>query len=268
MTRGTVPHVRNGRSGLWRAARLCAAAAITGWPFDGRGRRRPIVHCCHHKVGTVWFQRVLLNVARAYGLSFYAGPHGGVLPRADIVVDRNSRLNLAPLPPFRGSHMIRDPRDVIVSGYFYHLRTDEPFVNKPRDDLEGRTYRETLQGLEREAGLCLEMSRAQRSTFRAMRSWDYHNPSFLELRYEDFIADESASFARLFRHYGFREDAIARAQRIASRFSRTRVRRGAHIRSGEPGEWREHFTPALRDAFKEQYGDLLIRLGYERDNDW
>lgn len=262
-----MPPARSGRFETWRAARLRAAAAITGWPFDGRGRKRLIVHCCHHKVGTVWFQRVLLNVSRAYGLSFCGGRKGSVFPRADVIVDGGSRLNLATLPSFRGSHMVRDPRDVIVSGYFYHLRTNERFVNTPRAGLGGKTYRETLEGLDREAGLCLELNRS-RWSLSTMDHWDYTNPSFLELRYEDFVADETGSFARLFRHYGFREEAIARAQRIAARFSRSRMRGGAHIRSGEPGEWLEHFTPALRSAFKEQYGDLLIRLGYERDNSW
>ena len=33
--------------------------------------------------------------------------------------------------------MIRDPRDVIVSGYFYHQWTDEPWANEPRPELGG-----------------------------------------------------------------------------------------------------------------------------------
>ena len=40
------------------------------------------------------------------------------------------------------------------------------------------------------------------------------------------------------------------------------------FRKGQPGNWREHFTPANKALFKEQAGDLLIHLGYEQDNSW
>jgi hypothetical protein len=34
------------------------------------------------------------------------------------------------------------------------------------------------------------------------------------------------------------------------------------------GDWRNHFTPRVADAFKQRYGDLLIALDYERGRDW
>ena len=42
----------------------------------------------------------------------------------------------------------------------------------------------------------------------------------------------------------------------------------SHYRKGVGGDWVNHFTPALVDAFKERYGDLVVRLGYEADEDW
>jgi lipopolysaccharide transport system ATP-binding protein len=42
----------------------------------------------------------------------------------------------------------------------------------------------------------------------------------------------------------------------------------AHERKAVPGEWRQHFTPALRERFKRRYGALLLRSGYEKDADW
>jgi lipopolysaccharide transport system ATP-binding protein len=41
-----------------------------------------------------------------------------------------------------------------------------------------------------------------------------------------------------------------------------------HYRKGIAGDWRNYFTPRVTDAFKAQYGDLLIRLNYESSHDW
>jgi hypothetical protein len=40
------------------------------------------------------------------------------------------------------------------------------------------------------------------------------------------------------------------------------------FRSGKTGGWREHFTGEHRQLFKDVAGDLLVRLGYEKNNDW
>jgi hypothetical protein len=44
--------------------------------------------------------------------------------------------------------------------------------------------------------------------------------------------------------------------------------RSGTFRKGKPGNWQEHFTPANKALFKERTGDLLLRLGYETDDDW
>jgi len=36
----------------------------------------------------------------------------------------------------------------------------------------------------------------------------------------------------------------------------------------KPEGWRTSFTPENKALFKEVAGDLLIQLGYEKDNDW
>jgi hypothetical protein len=42
----------------------------------------------------------------------------------------------------------------------------------------------------------------------------------------------------------------------------------SHGRKGAPGDWRNHFTPALAREFHELYGDLLAATGYEADGTW
>ena len=35
-----------------------------------------------------------------------------------------------------------------------------------------------------------------------------------------------------------------------------------------PGDWANHFEAEHVAYFKEHYGGLLIKLGYEKDDDW
>jgi hypothetical protein len=45
-------------------------------------------------------------------------------------------------------------------------------------------------------------------------------------------------------------------------------RRSHTFRSGKTGGWREQFTEEHKALFKDIAGDLLVRLGYEKSNDW
>jgi hypothetical protein len=40
------------------------------------------------------------------------------------------------------------------------------------------------------------------------------------------------------------------------------------FRRGEVGSWQDHFTSAHKSLFKEQAGDLLVKLGYEASDGW
>lgn len=39
-------------------------------------------------------------------------------------------------------------------------------------------------------------------------------------------------------------------------------------RKGRVGDWRVYFTPRVKDTFKKQSNDWLVRLGYEKDDNW
>ena len=156
-------------------------------PFAGAGETKPplIVHCCHHKVGTVWFLHVLTAISRHYGLRLHVGPQSDLGPEDGIFLEDHSRIDPGFLRPFRGSHMIRDPRDVVVSAYFYHLRTTEAWALEPREEFGGLSYQAHLQQLDRHEGLLAEIRRSASTVITDMTRWDYDDPRFLELRYED-----------------------------------------------------------------------------------
>src|SRR5580658_2077812 len=111
--------------GAVRLALRSRLRRLTRTPF-GAGGPTVLVHCAHHKVGTVWFQRVLSTMAGYYGLRFTEVPasYGRTrsplaTPGSNVVVyDRANDFRPEDLADdgYRGSHLIRDPRDVVVSG--------------------------------------------------------------------------------------------------------------------------------------------------------
>ena len=235
------------------------------------------MHCSHHKVGTVWILGVLRHVAHAYGLDFAVRPgdSSSSTPADVTFFEHSHEFNAAEIGrPYRGSHLIRDPRDVVVSAYFYHLWTEESWAREPQERYDGKSYQQHLQSLSEHDGLLEQIRNA--AVVRRMVEWDYTNPNFLEMRYEELIADEQAEFARMFRSYGFNDDAIARAGEFARKHSfeaKTKRAMGetaqkTHLRSGRPGEWRDHFTPEHVACFKDVHGDAAVHLGYEPNNDW
>lgn len=253
-----------------------------GAPFAGAKKR--IIHCAHHRAGTVWFRRVLRDVAQTYGLRFAErGRFGPVALGADITVDLHSSINLDPLSNYVGSHLVRDPRDMVASAYFYHLTSREEWVFEPRQEYAGRSYQEELNRLPREEGLLLEMERMNASDFVEMRRWDYDNPNIIELKFENFVGGEREMFEKLFTSYGFTAEAVERCCEIAGRYGKkaalSRIERitalaggneptPTHFRSSENQDWRSTFSVSHRQRAQALFGDLLIQLGYEADAQW
>lgn len=44
--------------------------------------------------------------------------------------------------------------------------------------------------------------------------------------------------------------------------------KGVVFSKGKAGTWRDYFNEEHKDHFKESFGDILIELGYEEDNNW
>ena len=202
--------------------------------------------------------------------------------RAHRVSSVNNRLlNLERLGDFRMTRFIRDPRDLVVSGYFYHRQGAEPWCTLPnptKDDWyfangvvpdglrkAGGSYAMYLRSLSEEEGLLAELEFRQ-AHFASMSEWPDSDPRILLLRYEDVVADEVGSFRRMFVHYGLGALERRLGRFFASRYSAARLqRKDPHIRDPSSGQWRAHFTPRVRDAFESRWGKLIDQLGYAAD---
>ena len=188
-------------------------------------------------------------------------------------------------PDYRGSHFVRDPRDLIVSGYHYHLWTGEPWciapdfdwrriVNHPffkeyvaGDDKRAPqriSYRDYLNTLDKEKGMIVEMLWRQHH-FEHVRNWNYQNTKIMELKYEDIIGNEVESFGKLFSHYEFHPKIIDRGLEIVEKLSLKNKKKSktGHVRNGTTSQWAAEFSPLHEHVFNDLYGDLLATMGYK-----
>ena len=188
-------------------------------------------------------------------------------------MEDHSWVDFNGLSPHTGSHMIRDPRDIIISAYFYHLWCNENFFTTSIISFNNKSYREVLNCLTKEEGILFEMNNCSKYTIFDISKWDYNNPKIMEIRYEDFIKDNNL-FKILFKHYGFNKEEIEECMKIVKEHNFKNItKRGlgeedpkSHLRKGTPGDWKNHFTERHKEEFKRLFGDVLIKLGYEKDN--
>jgi hypothetical protein len=61
---------------------------------------------------------------------------------------------------------------------------------------------------------------------------------------------------------------VTREKALAALAEAIQPGRSHTFRSGKTGGWRQHFTEGHKKLFKDVAGDLLVRLAYEKNNDW
>jgi hypothetical protein len=165
--------------------------------------------------------------------------------------------------------MVRDPRDIVVSGYNYHLWSTEKFLHVPKPRFRGKTYQEHLNSLSVEEGLAVEIERCN-GIFSRMSDWSYDDERVLEFRYEDVFGNDQMLWSDLMSHWGMKGEAHQRGVEIGLHFSFEQSKRRdvasgksqSHQAKGTPSQWQEVFTPSLVDLIEEKAGDLITKLGY------
>jgi hypothetical protein len=196
-----------------------------------------------------------------------------------VVSINNVALDLDRLGPCRVTRFIRDPRDLIVSGYFYHRRGAEkwcrivdPDPNNwlvkrnrpvPRAVRRGESLQMALERLDLEEGLLAEME-LRSLHFDSMREWPIGDQRIRVWRYEDILGREKQVMSEVAHHLTLPFVVRARVRHNAGAFDvkHAAARKSSHVRNPSSGQWREVFTPRVEAAFMERWGDLLERYGY------
>lgn len=163
--------------------------------------------------------------------------------------------------------IFRDPRDVVVSHVFYvtdmearHVHHDS-YASLP--DFDSRL---TVSILGR-PDLDIEFPNIA-DRFAPYLGWLDH-PEVMKIHFEDLIRGRAAALNRILDHFLARAPLQTPRERILDAMeSSINPAKSPTFRSGRTGEWKKFFTPEHKRIFKDAAGDLLIRLGYEKNNDW
>ncbi len=170
-------------------------------------------------------------------------------------------------PAFVPYFIFRDPRDVAVSHVFYVTDMELHHVHhdfyQSLPDFDAR-LRVSILGRP-DAGIEFP-DIAQR--FAPYLGW-LDQPCVLKIHFEDLVNDRPAALRFILDHFLDRVPLNVPRETILSGLEASiNPERSPTFRSGKTGEWKKRFTDEDKRIFKDVAGDLLVKLGYEKDNNW
>jgi hypothetical protein len=275
----------------------------------------------HPKCASKWMSGISLGVCNAMGFKVYQGHYAlqKIDPKRDIenaevdfIVSQNtSYAKVAPLAQYKAVHIFRDPRDMLVSGYFSYKYSHD--IPKRETFLKLRNLIIDLQSKDVDEGLFTVLE-FDAYDFNFLNTWNYDDPNILNIKMEDLTQDTYAHLYQIFDFMGLLDKknenstlsyyifylkglfnritkkiglpALKIKQKklhprylklLDDRLKFEKLAKGrkkgdenfrSHYRKGQAGDWKNHFNDQHKAVFKEKYGDLLIKLGYEKDNNW
>jgi hypothetical protein len=241
-----------------------------------------IVVATHHKTGTVWMDGVFKAIADDVGARYldFRSEYGRLEQRLrepfvlfNYDSDFRDCAHILDRDDVRILHLIRDPRDVLISAMHYHKKSAESWLHTPVPGYNNVTYQRCLRELPTKLDqYVFEMEHSTAGTMRGMLEWQYGRANCFEARYEDLRQDRDLScWTRIVDFLGFDEDE---RRSCRQRFWQNSLFGGLsrlgnkHVRSGDVAQWKREFDRELAYAFVAYFPDALQTLAYEPDNKW
>jgi len=163
--------------------------------------------------------------------------------------------------------IFRDPRDVVVSHVFYVTDMETRHVH--------HDYYRSLPDFNARLNVSI-LGRPDANTeflnisdrFAPYLGWLDHD-QVLAIHFEDLIHDRAAALTRIMVHLLSRAPLQADSELILDALETSiNPKKSPTFRSGKTGEWKKYFTDEHKKIFKDAAGELLLKLGYEKNNDW
>ncbi|MBI5935230.1 MAG: sulfotransferase domain-containing protein [Chloroflexi bacterium] len=163
--------------------------------------------------------------------------------------------------------IFRDPRDVVVSHVFYVTEMEARHVHHDYyaslPDFDARLKVSILGRPDTNIEFPNIADR-----FAPYLGWLDH-PEVLTIHFEDLVHARAETLSRMVRHLEARAPLnVTRERTIEALEASINPSKSPTFRSGKTGEWKKYFTEEHRKIFKDVAGDLLVKLGYEKNDEW
>jgi hypothetical protein len=163
--------------------------------------------------------------------------------------------------------IFRDPRDVAVSHVFYVTEMEPTHVHHnyylSLPDFDSR-LRVSIMGRPGEAIEFPDIA----GRFEPYLGW-LDQPGVMKIHFEDLVRDRRDALAKIKDHFLTRVPLNTPANQLLDGLEQAiNPDRSPTFRSGKTGEWKNYFSEEHKALFKKSAGELLIKLGYERNQDW
>jgi hypothetical protein len=162
----------------------------------------------------------------------------------------------------------RDPRDMLVSQVFFATDMNKEhgmheYYNSLPDF--GERLKVAITGIGRDGLHMVSVKQRYDGVFRWLEQ-----KHVMCLRFEDLINNRDTALNAMLDEVEKTGYTIPtpREKALHILVEAIQPRKSHTFRSGRTGGWRDHFTEEHKTLFKDVAGDLLVRLGYEKNNDW
>ncbi|MBD3314933.1 MAG: hypothetical protein GF344_04045 [Chitinivibrionales bacterium] len=229
----------------------------------------------HHKCATNWMRRYIRDLCKRHGWRCQAR-NGGNDPSFNTGADSKFVFYWNSWPADAESipvdapavHLIRDPRDALVSGYWSWKQSHQE--NGERIT----AVRERLNSMSLEDGLVLMVEHI--TSLEQLAGWNFDGTgNIYTVRYEDMVNATYVTVNKMLEHWKLYLSEKELEELIAKHSFKAITGRSPgeedtnhHFRKGVTGDWKNYFTDKVKARFKKIHGEALCSLGYESDFDW
>ncbi len=164
--------------------------------------------------------------------------------------------------------MYRDPRDMLVSQVFFATDMHEDhgmheYYNSLPDF--GKRLKVAITGIDKDGLKMVSVKQRYEGVFEWLEQ-----KNVMCIRFEDLINNRDITLNAMLDEMeksGYKIPT-PREQTLSVLVKAIQPKKSHTFRSGKTGGWKEHFTEEHKSLFKDVAGDLLVQLGYEKNNDW
>jgi hypothetical protein len=181
-------------------------------------------------------------------------------------------------------YIVRDGRDVLISERFRNLVEDSKFLKAEDKHIVEDLRKDQTQFTNGTRSIFTEtvIRRVAMGWVKNLKETEeegcrLYGENYLGLRYEDLLAAPFDELTKLWNFLGVKKinkslDKDIKTEMASNPDEEWQAQRNEGIASflpkGQAGNWTRLFTVRDKSVFKEVAGAMLVKWGYEKNNDW